>query len=269
MPLIPSVSRQRAVAVLIYHGITPAFGAPVAPRERKYWIPEAALRQQLEHIRHAGYRTMLLEDLWTDRHVNGGAPAVVLTFDDGRASDYETAFPMLLQAGARAEFFVNTSTIGRPGHLTWSQMEEMQRGGMSFQSHAHEHVALITLPPAQLRKQLDMAKDLLEGQLGRRVRAMAAPYGILNRRVNEAARQAGYEAVCNSRNWYARRGDRVVNRVPLYRDTTPGRFAGFLDGDPTAYLPGFARMAAVHFPKRIMLKVRPIPADVPVLAEQA
>lgn len=269
MPLIPSVSRQRAVAVLIYHGITPAFGAPVAPRERKYWIPEAALRQQLEHIRHAGYRTMLLEDLWTDRHVNGGASAVVLTFDDGRASDYETAFPMLLQAGARAEFFVNTSTIGRPGHLTWAHMEEMQRAGMSFQSHAHEHVALITLPPAQLQKQLGLSKELLEERLGRRVRFMAAPYGIMNRRVNETAWNAGYDAVCNSGNWPARRGARVVNRVPLYRDTTLGRFAKFLDGDASAYVPGLARMMLTHVPKRIMLKVRPIPADVPVLAEQA
>ena len=55
------------------------------------------------------------------------------TFDDGRATDYEVAFPLLLAAGVRAEFFVNTATIERAGHLTWSQIMEMHRAGMSFQ----------------------------------------------------------------------------------------------------------------------------------------
>ena len=39
-------------------------------------------------------------------------------------------------AGARAEFFINTATIGQPGYLTWGQVAEMHRAGMSFQSRS-------------------------------------------------------------------------------------------------------------------------------------
>lgn len=269
MTLIASQRGQRAIAVLIYHGITPAFGAPAAPRERKYWIPEAVLRLQLEHIRYAGYRTAMFRELWTDRRDDGGRAAVVLTFDDGRASDYETAFPTVLQAGARAEFFVNTATIGRRGHLTWRQMEEMQRAGMSFQSHAHDHIVLLGLSPLRLEYQLRTSKDQLEQRLGRDVRFLAAPYGLLGRRVVESAWQIGYHGVCNSQHWPAQPGARVINRVAVHAHTTPEQFAGLLGARPGAYLGGFGRMALKELAKRFLLKVRPGALGIALSPERA
>src|SRR5439155_1478693 len=114
--------------------------------------------RHLAQIREAGQRVRRLYELWSGRAT---APenqsAVVLTFDDGRATDYEVAFPLLLAAGVRAEFFVNTATIERAGHLTWSQIMEMHRAGMSFQSHADHHVLLPRLPERLLRNELPPA----------------------------------------------------------------------------------------------------------------
>jgi peptidoglycan/xylan/chitin deacetylase (PgdA/CDA1 family) len=243
--------------VLMYHGLGVAVPADVAGRETKFWVTPAEFARHLAQIREAGQRVRSLYDFWSSA---AGAPeksAVVLTFDDGRATDYEVAFPLLLAAGVRAEFFVNTATIERAGHLTWSRIMEMHRAGMSFQSHAHDHVLLLGLPERLLRNELQTSKRLIEDRVGRGVDFLAAPYGLLDRRVIDTAREVGYQAVCNSLSWPTRPGGTVVHRVAVYRDTTPARFAGILARKPRAYLPSVARTALTYLPKRVLLKVRP------------
>jgi peptidoglycan/xylan/chitin deacetylase (PgdA/CDA1 family) len=244
--------------VLMYHGLGAALPAEVVGRETKYWVTPAAFARHLAQIREAGQRVRRLYDFWSGEPDSPeNQSAVVLSFDDGHATDYEVAFPLLLAAGARAEFFVNTATIERAGYLTWAQIVEMHRAGMSFQSHAHDHVLLPGLPERLLRNELQTSKRLIEDRVGRGVDFLAAPYGMLDRRVAEVARDVGYQAVCSSLSWPARPGAAVVTRVAVYRDTTAARFAGILARQPGAYLPSVALTALTYLPKRVLLKVRP------------
>lgn len=242
------------VSVLIYHGLAePAPGVPL--RERKYWLSRGTFASHLAELRASGYRTSLLEELW-----GGGAEQprqVVFTFDDGRASDYRVAFPLLSQAGARAHFFVNTATVGQPGYLGWNEIAELRRAGMSIQSHGHDHVYLSRLSARQLEWQLERSKALLEDRLGRAVEFLAAPYGALNRQVLAAAERAGYRAVCNSVNWPARPRARMVNRVAVYADTRPREFRRLLVRNPLPFLKRKLRTAALYLPKRVVLGLRP------------
>src|SRR5439155_22231736 len=132
-------ARELAVGgtqVLIYHCLGVVVRADVDDREGKYWVSPASFVRLLAMLREGGYRVVPLYDFWTDDGDERlGRPPVVLTFDDGRATDYEIAFPLLLAAGVGAEFFLNTATIGQPGHLTWDQVVEMPRPGLSFQAH--------------------------------------------------------------------------------------------------------------------------------------
>ena len=253
--------------VLMYHGLGAAVPATVNGRESKYWVTPAAFARHLAQIREAGQRVRTLYDFWSGEPDGPeNQSAVVLTFDDGRATDYEIAFPLLLAAGARSEFFVNTAAIERAGYLTWSQIVEMQHAGMSFQSHAHDHVLLPGLSERLLRNELETSKRLIEDRVGRGVDFLAAPYGLLDRRVIATAREVGYQAVCSSLSWPARPGGAVVNRVAVYRDTTAARFAAILGRQPTAYLPSVARTALTYLPKRVLLKVLPhqLGAQLPV-----
>ena len=244
--------------VLMYHGLGASSPTDLAPRERTYWISADAFERQLALIRRGGHRVVTLYDYWAgERDDRRAAAPVVLTFDDGRASDYQVAFPRLLAGGVRADFFVNTATIGRPGYLTWGQVAEMHRGGMSFQSHAHDHVVLPALSPSALRIQLQTSKRQIEDRVGRSVDFLAAPYGLLDRRLVNTAREAGYRAVCGSLGWPARRRRAVVNRVAIYRETSDARFTAILGRRPAAYLPGLARTALRYLPKRVLLRVRP------------
>ena len=253
----------RGIPVLQYDGLGTSLPAEVDTRLASHWVAPVSLGRQLASIREHGYRVTRLYDAWAPQEIGERAsrPAVVLTFDDGRAADYEMAFPLLLAAGVRAEFFINTAKVGRRGYLTWPRIEEMHRAGMSFQSHSHDHVALPALSTRLLRSEIQTSKRLIEDFLGRGVDFLAAPLGLVDRRVVDAAQEAGYRAVCVSRGWPARPGNAVVNRVTVLRDTTEAQFGAILARRPQAYLPAVARALVARMQRRAALKLRPPDLD--------
>src|SRR5262245_33708477 len=57
------------------------------------------------------------------RPANGQTDPGLITFDDGHASNYRYAFPLLEQYGRKAIFFVSVAEVGqRPEAVTWSQL---------------------------------------------------------------------------------------------------------------------------------------------------
>lgn len=246
------------VPVLLYHGLTAARPGEMGARQKKYWVSEARFRDQLDQIHRGGYRVLLLRELWSgSAAIYGRSRLVTLTFDDGRDSDYSVAFPALGGSRARADFFVNTSEIGKPGFLSWQQMAEMQRAGMGFQSHGHEHVDLSRLPEGALRHQLELSKRLLEDRLGSPVDFLGAPYGLVSARLVDMAQRVGYRAVCTSRSWPARPGSKTVSRVAVYAHTSAAQFRRLLGGNVFSYAVRMTRTAVVTLPKRVLLRYRP------------
>lgn len=256
-PVAESLRRALQLAgapVFVYHGLTELGTAALSWRGRKYWVLAAQFREHLKSIHREGCRVALLHELWnTTAPAKNGKPSVALTFDDGLSSDYSIGFPLLLEAGVRANFFVNTAIIGQPRFLGWRQIAEMQRAGMSFQSHGHDHVNLSRLTLRGLEHQLKVSKLLLEDRLGTPVEFLAAPYGVLNARVIETALQVGYRAVCNSRSWPARPGTRTVSRVAVYSHTPLSDFRKLLTGNLFGYQARAFRAALLYLPKRIAL----------------
>lgn len=118
---------------------------------------------------------------------------VLLTFDDGCESDYTEAFPRFAgENGPGFMSFIITDIVGRPGHLSWAMIEEMDRHGIVFGSHSTSHADLTRLAPDALREEVVRSKEALEDRLGQVVTALAFPYGAFNRRVWNAALEAGY-----------------------------------------------------------------------------
>ena len=243
--------RLGGARVLLYHAVGGHAGG-----DPRYAVSRAQLAGHLEQIERGGHPVVPVARVWSGAD-EGGAPAVALTFDDGRVSDYTEVLPLMLEHGVVAEFFVNPGTIGRPRFLTWDQAREMARAGMRFQSHGYDHVYLTPLSAAALERQVRDSKRRLEDELGVRVEFLAAPYGDLNRRVWEAAMAAGYRAVCTSWGWPARAGRRTVNRIALYARTTPEEISRLLRGDPVPYVLRMGRSALLQPVKRGVLRLWP------------
>jgi peptidoglycan/xylan/chitin deacetylase (PgdA/CDA1 family) len=243
--------RLGGARVLVYHDVGERGGG-----DPRYAVTRTQMAAHLGQIRRGGYSVVPLTRVWSGP---GGeaAPAVALTFDDGRASDYRHAYPLLMEHGLVGEFFVNPGTIGRPGYLSWGEAREMLRAGMRFQSHAHDHVYLTLLSGALLERQVLDSKRRIEDELGCAVQFLAAPYGDSNGRVRQAALAAGYRAVCTSWDWPARAGRSTVTRVAVYARTTPKELARLLRGDPLPYLRRVARSAVLYPAKRAVLSLWP------------
>jgi peptidoglycan/xylan/chitin deacetylase (PgdA/CDA1 family) len=134
--------------------------------------------------------------------------AALLTFDDGYRSMRHIALPLLRSFGFPSVLFVPVSYIGSTNHFDadvepeepicgWDDLEKMQCGKVSIQSHGVAHRRLSMLDDEQLRYELEHSKKLIERGTGHAVKMFSFPYGDNGRepRVTAAVlREAGYSA---------------------------------------------------------------------------
>jgi peptidoglycan/xylan/chitin deacetylase (PgdA/CDA1 family) len=99
--------------------------------------------------------------------------------------------------------------------ITWDEARTLLREGMEIGSHTHTHRVLGTLPPDDLKRELEGSRRMLEEQLDAPVRAIAYPiaWGTTNRSpIFEAVRRAGYDlgfAGSGGKSPFARENDRL------------------------------------------------------------
>jgi len=258
----------QGVPVFLYHQIVDGCEFTCRPQTRKYAITSQQFRTQLAQIKNGCYRVHSVRKIAESAHGIGKDRSAGITFDDGCSSDYENAFPLLLEAGLSADFFLNTANISKPGYLNWGQVREMQKSGMAFHSHGHSHVVLSNLDQRAVEGELGTSRKILEDKLGCTVDFFAAPYGLLNHGVIREAFRLGYRGVCNSRQWTAKAGNRCVNRVAILRETSPGEFHRLLRCHPMPYVIRSLRSSIFYLPRQLLLRIQPAQLGVQVLEKQ-
>jgi peptidoglycan/xylan/chitin deacetylase (PgdA/CDA1 family) len=80
--------------------------------------------------------------------------------------------------------------------MTWDQVRAMRSAGMDIASHTRTHRVLQTLPPDDLREELEGSRRILEEKLDEPVRAIAYPVSLSAGKhdaIFNAVRTAGYE----------------------------------------------------------------------------
>jgi peptidoglycan/xylan/chitin deacetylase (PgdA/CDA1 family) len=80
--------------------------------------------------------------------------------------------------------------------MTWDQVKELRRQGMDVQSHTSTHRVLQTLRDDQLAEELGGSREILEGIMGEKIRAISYPVGKplkYTPGIRNAVRKAGYE----------------------------------------------------------------------------
>lgn len=236
-------SGERTLAILAFHKVgEPGPGA----WETWYYNTEPEFTGYLSYLREHDWRVIDVATLLRGLSDAAALPqrAALLTFDDGYRSVLEVAAPVLRRFGYPAVVFVPTAYVGLGSHsfdadsgepdeplCNWDELRELERHGVSVQSHGANHRAFSGLDSVQQAEELRRSKTDLEFHLQKRVELFSFPYGDGGDDPREAGRmlqRAGYKAACLY--------DGFVNPVPPpdpYRLSrlTLGRW-----GDPRAEL---------------------------------
>jgi peptidoglycan/xylan/chitin deacetylase (PgdA/CDA1 family) len=143
-----------------------------------------------------------------------GPNAVVITFDDGYADNYEFAAPILERFRLPATFFVTVGLMGtdrtfehdrraphRFANLTWDQIRSLVARGFEIGSHSLSHQNLARCPLDEARREIHQSRAILEEILGRPVRSFAYPFGgpdDVTPAVLREIRDAGYDVITSA-----------------------------------------------------------------------
>jgi peptidoglycan/xylan/chitin deacetylase (PgdA/CDA1 family) len=124
--------------------------------------------------------------------------SILLTFDDGHLSNFNIAFPILLQARIDAIFFITTDWIGQKDFMNENMIRNLCDSGMTIGSHGKSHKFLSDLKDEQIYYELKSSKDRLEDIIQRNILCLSYPGGRYNDRVVNIAREIGYLFIFDS-----------------------------------------------------------------------
>ena len=199
----------KTLAILGYHKI----GEPSPGGwETWFYIPEATFIGQLRALRQDGCEVIDLATCLAGLAAPDALPerAALLTFDDGYRSMRDVALPCLRPFGYPAVLFVPTDFIGGRNTFDagnepdepicgWDDLRELDRWGVSVQSHGVSHRPFSDLEPAEREAELLRSRAALEAGLGKPVEVFAYPYGDAGRdaaAVEALLQRTGYRAAC-------------------------------------------------------------------------
>lgn len=172
------------VPILMYHSIAREDEGEINPYYRIATDPHTfAIQMRLLH--EWGYTACSLADIvrFAAFAQNDSRNKVILTFDDGYHNVYREAFPVLQRYGFKATVYLPTACVGDNPlsfngrtTLTWSEVREMHKHGITIGSHTVSHPQLRSLNRGAIVEELVNSKATIEENISDRVSDFAYPY---------------------------------------------------------------------------------------------
>lgn len=226
-------SRARAqpgtasVPILVYHVINTQPAGSSA--NTALYVPTSDFSSQMQTLKANGWHAVTLDQLeayWTRRTPLGSGKPIVITFDNGYASQYTNALPVLKGLGWVA--VENLQLTGLPpsqGGLTDAQIRGLIAAGWELDTQGLDHTDLTTVDPAQLANDLTAARQMLQSRYGAHVAWFSYPSGDYDPTVTAAVSAAGYVgATTVNPGWAGPQQDRFrLPRLPVTAATTPSQ----------------------------------------------
>lgn len=184
------------VPILVYHSVRPYY-AGESEYVKSFGVEPKNFEKEMEYLASQKYDVISFDAL-ADNLLNGSPlppkPAVI-TLDDGWRNQYVYAFPILKKYNFTATLFIFTNAIGQKNFLSWNELREMDKAGMSIGGHTKSHPYLFTIHDKNiLREEIIASKIITEEHLGKKINIFAYPFGHYSDDSIAVVKEAGYRA---------------------------------------------------------------------------
>ncbi len=194
IPIDATSTKMISLPIVVYHIVRPSYPSDDAKVRALAQTPEI-FDAEMQYLTTAGYHVVTFADLedYYDHGKSLPQNPIILSFDDGWGDQFAYAFPILQKYHYTATFFVFTNAIGRPGFLTWDNLQTLIAAGMTIGSHSESHPFLTRITEqAKLWNEISGSKTILENRLGVTVNEFAYPFGQYNPAIVALVQKAGY-----------------------------------------------------------------------------
>lgn len=176
------------------------------------YVPESIFIEHLRYLHENGWQVISLDTFLVGLIESNTLPerAALITLDDGYRNNLKVALPCLQRFSFPAVLFVPTAFIGgynafdadifyepKEPICTWEELRELDRQGVSVQSHGFSHRHFSELSIAEQMVEVVQSKVLLEDKLSKRIDAFSFAYGddgLDSVQTKNILMEAGYQA---------------------------------------------------------------------------
>lgn len=180
-----------SAVVLMYH----RFGESAYPSTN---ITVAQFEAHLQELESGKYAVKSLPEIVAAMRAGRALPdnTVGISVDDAFLSVYHEAWPRLHRANLPFTLFVATEPVDRglPGYMSWAQIREMAKDGVTIGNHTVSHAHMPRLTPEQNTAELEKSNARFKAELGSVPTILAYPYGEYSLAVGKVAKAAGFVA---------------------------------------------------------------------------
>lgn len=273
IPLAPASNPDRdygAVALMYHHIVTDEDFATGKYAGNNAVIALSQFEEEMAYLAAHKYHTYTMSEAAAMLYNSLPFPdkSVMITFDDGYASNYELAFPILQEYNLKATIaavVISTEQAENGGaakqplpHLTFEQLREMQASGLvEIGSHSYNGHGLIPTGAngstgkffvtkkymaeqgrreteaefaERITQDLRHSKEVLESELGRPIYYFAYPYGAVSSGAVDALKNSGFlvAITTNSGDIYKNSDPLKLNRRNVDQGVSLEKFASLL-----------------------------------------
>ena len=220
----PAATAKLGVPILVYHVIN---SPPPGTSSPSLYVPASEFTAQMQALKAAGWHAVTLDQLeahWTHGASLGTTKPIVISFDTGYASQYNTALPVLRQLGwVGVENLALNSLPASEGGITDSEIRALVSAGWELDSEGEGAADLTALSTSGLQYQVATARQSLHGTYGAPANWFAYPGGHYDATVMAAVKAAGYlGATTETAGWATAQDDRyALPRLTVAPGTSP------------------------------------------------
>lgn len=176
------------IPILMYHSVC---GEPETEKHPYFWVnttPEI-FDAQMRFLKENNYQVITLERaieiIYGQTVKDDHSKYVVITFDDGFRDFYVNAFPILQKYGFTATVFLpikyitdHSQKMDGKEHLSWDEVAELSRQGITFGSHTVSHPKLRALDRDAIKFEIEYSKQVIDSKMGASIDSFSYPFAF-------------------------------------------------------------------------------------------